>query len=167
MASTRTLYLIRHAIAHERGPKWPDDTQRPLTKDGVAKMRRAAEGLRAFDVHFDVLLSSPLVRARQTADIVAAAFKRAPKIVEAPDLAPDRGPDAVAKMLGAHKSHDEVGLVGHEPDLGALAAWLIGADHPIPFKKGGVARIDVKGAIAKGGGQLIWMATPSLLRKLA
>ena len=167
MAGERMLYLIRHAIAHERSKRWPDDDLRPLTDEGIAKMRRAAEGLRAFDVHFDGLISSPLVRARQTADIVAAAFKKAPKIVEAAELSPGRGPDAVAKMLAAHKGHDEIGLVGHEPDLGEMAAWLIGAEHPIPFKKGGVARIDVSAAVGKGSGRLVFLATPSILRHLA
>lgn len=165
MATSRTLYLIRHAIAFERGPKWPDDTKRPLTKDGIEKMHRAARGLSALGVDCGVLLSSPLVRARQTAEIVAAACKRPPKIVETPELAPDQGPDAVAGIVNASKA-PEIGLVGHEPDLGQLAAWLIGAPRPIPFKKGGVARIDVSGAVVQGSGQLVWLATPSLLRKI-
>ena len=105
MAAPRTLYLIRHAIAYERGPKWPDDTKRPLTRVGIAKMRRAATGIVAAGVKVDLVLSSPLVRARQTAEIVAGAFKRPPKIVEAKELAPDQSAETVAKLLASHRQH--------------------------------------------------------------
>ncbi|HEX5216922.1 MAG TPA: phosphohistidine phosphatase SixA [Vicinamibacterales bacterium] len=166
MAAPRTLYLIRHAIAHERGPKWPDDTKRPLTRAGIAKMRRAAKGLVAAGVKVDLVLSSPLVRARQTAEIVAAAFKRPPKIVEASELAPDQSAEAVVELLARQKRGRAFALVGHEPDLGQLAAWLVGAARPFPFKKGGTARIDVDDQPVQGGGQLVWLATPGLLRKI-
>ena len=166
METPRTLYLIRHAIAFERGPKWPDDTKRPLTAAGAAKMRRAAKGLVAAGVKLDLVLSSPLVRARQTADIVVAAFKRPPKIVEAGELAPDQTADAVAKLLASHRQARRVALVGHEPDLGQFTAWLIGAPRPIPFKKGGTARLDVPDHLVRGSGQLVWLATPGLLRKI-
>jgi len=166
MAAPRTLYLIRHAIAYERGPKWPDDTKRPLTRAGIAKMRRAAKGIVAAGVKVDLVLSSPLVRARQTAEIVAAAFKRPPKVVEAKELAPDQSAEAVVKLLASHRQSRQLALVGHEPDLGQLAAWLVGASRPLVFKKGGVARIDVHDRSVRGGGQLVWLATPSLLRKI-
>ena len=84
------LYLIRHAIAHERGEAWPDDRIRPLTEDGVARMARQAHGLVALDVSFDEILTSPLVRARQTADILADAYRASPRIVEVPALEPGR-----------------------------------------------------------------------------
>lgn len=166
MAAPRTLYLIRHAIADERGPKWPDDTKRPLTRAGIAKMRRAAKGIVAAGMKVDLVLSSPLIRARQTAEIVAGAFKRPPKIVEAKELAPDQSAETVAKLLASHRQTRQLALVGHEPDLGQLAAWLIGAPRPIPFKKGGVARIEIHDAAVRGGGRLVWLATPSLLRKI-
>ena len=83
------LYLIRHGVAEERGEKWPDDTKRSLRADGIARMRRAAKGLARLGVKFDVVLTSPLVRTRQTADIVAAAFDQRPPIVLADSLAPD------------------------------------------------------------------------------
>jgi phosphohistidine phosphatase len=166
MAAPRTLYLIRHAIAYERGPKWPDDTKRPLTHAGIAKMRRAAKGIVAAGVKIDVVLSSPLVRARQTADIVAGAYKRPPKIVEAKELAPDQSAEAVAKLLASHRQAGVLALVGHEPDLGQLTAWLIGASRPISFKKGGAARIELHEPAVRGSGQLVWLVTPSLMRKI-
>ena len=82
------LYLIRHAIAEERGDSWPDDAKRPLTDDGTAKMRKAARGLARIGVRFDVILTSPFVRTRQTAEIVATAFDERPPIVAIESLAP-------------------------------------------------------------------------------
>src|SRR3954466_2368199 len=83
------LYLIRHAIAEERGEKWPDDTKRPLSATGIARMRRAARGLKRLGVKFDVVLASPLVRARQTAEIVAAELEQRSPVVIADSLAPE------------------------------------------------------------------------------
>ena len=82
------LYLIRHGVAEERGDAWPDDAKRPLTEDGIARMRKSARGLARLGVTFDVVLTSPLVRARQTADIVASAFDPRPSIVTIDSLAP-------------------------------------------------------------------------------
>ncbi|HTL02756.1 MAG TPA: histidine phosphatase family protein, partial [Vicinamibacterales bacterium] len=69
------LYLIRHGLAAERGDQFPDDTKRPLTSRGIQRMKRAGKALVALDVAFDVILTSPLVRTRQTAEAVASAFK--------------------------------------------------------------------------------------------
>ena len=71
MAGPYELYLIRHALAEERGDKWPDDSRRPLTAGGIAKMKKTARGLARLDIRLDVILTSPLVRTRQTADIVS------------------------------------------------------------------------------------------------
>ena len=82
------LYLIRHGLAAERGETYPDDTKRPLINEGVQKLRKEAKALLALDVTFDVILTSPLVRTRQTADIIASAFRTPPPIVNMPSLAP-------------------------------------------------------------------------------
>ena len=74
MSRPYELYLVRHGLAEERGEKWPDDTKRPLTEEGIVRMRKAARGLARLGVAVDVVLTSPLVRARQTADIVAAGI---------------------------------------------------------------------------------------------
>src|SRR5262245_278476 len=89
------LYLIRHAVGDARGEAWPDDTKRPLSNDGASRMRKAARGLARLGVTFDVILTSPLVRTRQTADIVAAAFDIRPPIVAVESLAPGGSPPAV------------------------------------------------------------------------
>jgi phosphohistidine phosphatase len=166
--SQRSLFIVRHAIAAERGEKWPDDTKRPLTHQGEARMRSAAGGLAAIGVSLDVVITSPLVRAEQTADILVKALGGEPKLLTAPALAPGGSPAAVAEAIGAITKSRRVAIVGHEPGLGELAAWLIGARQPLPFKKGGVCLIDVVDwpPTAKGG-TLVWFATPKMLRALA
>ena len=161
-----SLYLVRHAIAGVRGGEWPDDTKRPVTKKGAAKMRQAVRGLDSLGVRIDLVLTSPLVRARQTADILADGLDPALTPIVASALAPGHPPSAVADALGAHKGCRGIALVGHEPDLGELGAWLLGAHEPLVFKKGGVCRIDVPGLPPRRDGQLRWFATPMMLRAL-
>ena len=81
MAGACELYLIRHGVAEERGDAWPDDGKRPLTEEGARACERSMRGLGRAGIGFDVVLTSPLVRARQTADVVAAAFDPRPPIV--------------------------------------------------------------------------------------
>jgi phosphohistidine phosphatase len=83
-----------------------------------------------------------------------------------PALAPGGPPPKVAEAIAGHRAPAGVALVGHEPDLGELAAWLIGAKAPLPFKKGGICRIDLAGPVAARAGQLVWFATPKMLRAL-
>jgi phosphohistidine phosphatase len=161
-----SLYLVRHGVAAERGERWPDDTKRPLTSDGIKKMRRATAGLRELDVDAAIAYTSPLVRAVQTAEIVVAGLKPSPDMKELPALAPGGQPAKVAEALGSLKAPTGIILVGHEPDLGELAAWLISAKAPLPFKKGGVCRIDLTGPASSRSGQLVWFATPKMLRAL-
>lgn len=161
------LYLVRHAIAEDRGPAWPDDSLRPLTDDGAKRWRRQASGLGAIDARPDLILTSPYTRARQTADLLAAAFAKKPKVVEWPALQPGVKARDVLRSLEADGRVASLALVGHEPGLGELAALLVGFKTPPDFKKGGVARIDV--AILPppaGSGQLQWWLTPKVLRAL-
>jgi phosphohistidine phosphatase len=164
---TRTLYLVRHAIAAERGPRWPDDSRRPLTHRGRARMRDAIAGLTRLGVRPEVVLTSPLVRAAETAQLLLEGLDPAPSLAVSSALAPGQPSDAVARALDPYGSTTALALVGHEPGLGELAAWLIGATEPLVFKKGGVCRIDVKRLPPAGAGQLMWLATPAMLRGLA
>jgi phosphohistidine phosphatase len=169
----RSCYLVRHAIAEERGPAWPDDDVRPLSPDGVRRMKQAFRGLWALGVPIDEILTSPLVRAHQTADLRASGLhrrdsgRRPASVTVVPELAPGT---AATKAMGAVASAttvSSIAIVGHEPDLGVLAAWLLGAERPVPFKKGAVCRIDVRGWPARAGsGELVWFAPPKLLRRL-
>ena len=117
-------------------------------------------------VSFDVVLTSPLVRARQTADVVAGAFDPRPPIVTVESLAPGGTYQAVLTDLEKQSRRSRIALVGHEPGIGELAARLIGSRHPIEFKKGAVCRIDVDTMPPAGPGALRWFVTPKILRSL-
>jgi phosphohistidine phosphatase len=166
MAGPIELYLIRHAIAAERGDAWPDDAKRPLTDEGIARMRKAARGLARLEVAIDVILTSPLVRARQTAEIVAAALDSRPSLVAIESLAPGASYAALMTDLEKHARKARLALVGHEPGLGEVAGRLVGSRHAIEFKKGAVCRIDVDHVPVTGPGQLRWFLTPRILRAL-
>jgi phosphohistidine phosphatase len=160
------LYLIRHAIAAERGSEWPDDGKRPLTSKGRARMRAAVRGFAELGVHLDVVLTSPLVRAVQTAEIVVAGLSPKPALAETPALEPDAAPAAVAAALRPHRRVRAVALVGHEPGIGTLAGWLLGAAHPVEFKKGAICCLESPLPPGDGSGRLLWHATPAMLRAL-
>jgi phosphohistidine phosphatase len=160
------LYLIRHGIAADRGEEWPDDSKRPLTSQGIAKLKKEARGLVAIDVSFDQIVTSPLVRTRQTADLIAEALKSKPAVATSDALAPAGTPAAVIEEIAKHVRKARVALVGHEPNLGELAAQLIRSRTPLEFKKGGICRIDFDVLPPKGAGALRWFLTPRMLRKL-
>jgi phosphohistidine phosphatase len=165
--ATLELYLIRHGVAAERGEEFPDDSKRPLTSDGIARLRKEAKALDELGVQFDQLLTSPLVRARQTADVFAETMKSKPPIAIIDALTPAGSPAAVIQDLGKYMRKASIALVGHEPNMGELAAYLIGAKVPLPFKKGAICRIDFSVFPPKGKGALCWFVTPRMLRKLS
>src|ERR671918_1390025 len=96
------IYLIRHGVAAERGENFPDDTKRPLTNEGVQKLRKEAKALLELDITFDVILTSPLTRTRQTAEVVAAAFRNPPQIVNMASLAPGGAYTTIIEDLAKH-----------------------------------------------------------------
>ena len=160
------LLIIRHATAVPRGtPDMPDD-ERPLTKQGERRFRRVAEGLARLIKRPDNLLSSPLPRARRTAEIAAKAWGK----VEVEDEAALAGGsyDQLATALRRFPAESTVAVVGHEPDLSALLAKLLGSSRGerLAFKKGGAALVDVPGSLAEGG-TLVWYMPPRILRRLA
>ncbi len=161
------LYLVRHAIAAERGDEWPDDTKRPLTERGISRFRETAAGLSALDVRIDEIFTSPLVRTKQTADLLAAALDPHPSVKLFAELAPGHSPAVVMTQLARTARRRRIALVGHEPDLGELAAHLLGAKRALPFRKGGMCRIDLQDLTPKRAGSLIWFIPPKVLRKLA
>jgi len=160
------LYLIRHGVAAARGDKWPDDTKRPLTDDGIQKLRRVARGLVRLGVRIDVVVTSPLVRTRQTAELVAGAFDPRPHIINADSLAPGGSHAAILADLEKHARRTHIAIVGHEPGIGELAARLIGSRHALTFKKGAMCRIDVDALPPNGPGDLRWFLTPRILRAI-
>ena len=166
MAAPRELYLIRHAIAADRGEEWPDDDKRPLTQRGVARFKEAVEGFNKLDAGIDEIFTSPLVRARQTAELLAAGLPGKASVTVLEALAPGHTPSSVMAQLARHARRRRIALVGHEPALGELAAHLIGAGRALPFKKGGMCRIDVESLTSRRPGALTWFVQPRLLRGL-
>jgi phosphohistidine phosphatase len=161
------LYLIRHGVAAERGDNYPDDAKRPLTNDGVQKLRKEAKALVALDITLDIILTSPLVRTRQTAEVIAAVFRNPPPIVNMPSLAPGSAHNAIIEELAKHHRRHHIALVGHEPGIGELAGRLLGVRRPLEFKKGAICRIDVAALPPAGPGSLRWFVTPRILRKIS
>ncbi|MGQ0734734.1 MAG: phosphohistidine phosphatase SixA [Acidobacteriota bacterium] len=168
MAATIQLYLVRHAIAAEGGPNYPDDRKRPLTTEGIARFKQAVEGLKDLDVRLDLVLTSPLVRASHTAELLVAGVAGKPRLETLEALAPGgrmlQVLEAVAKYS---KRAKHLAVVGHEPDLGELAARYLRARGAVEFKKGAVCCIELDGALPTGPGTLKWLLPPRALRKMA
>ncbi len=164
------LLIIRHAIAEDReeyAASGKDDALRPLTREGRVKMRQAAKGLRQLVKQLDVLATSPLARAVQTAEIVAAEYGIS-KPVTVPALAPGQPPDATAAWLRTLEHPGTVVAVGHEPDLGILVGWLVAGKgrSVIALKKGAACLVEIAAAPAAGQATLLWALTPGQLRRV-
>jgi phosphohistidine phosphatase len=166
------LYLLRHGIAAAKDdPAFESDSERPLTKKGIKKFRKAARGIARLGVSFDAILSSPLVRARQTADLVAEILGQESCVDEIPALAPDSSPEQLLSELSGFEGKEHVMLVGHEPFLGKLVEFLLtrknDSDVRIPLRKGSICRIDVDAVPPTQPGQMHWLLTPKQLRLIA
>lgn len=162
------LLVVRHGIAEERETWAPrDDALRPLTDDGKKKMKEAAKALRARVPRLDVLASSPLTRAMQTAVILGKVYERGAP-VETDTLAPGQHPPAFAAWLRTQATHKTVAIVGHEPGLGAIVSWLTaGIERSfLELGKGGACLLDLGEKIEGGEAMLLWVLRPSQLRKL-
>jgi phosphohistidine phosphatase len=163
------VYLMRHGIAADANPG-TSDADRALTPDGVRKTTRVALGLQQLGVKPDLILSSPLRRADETARLVADVLKPDAAIELYPPLAGGFIPEDIVKGLRPHRQARELFLVGHQPDLGELASYLLtgsGRIVPLPFKKAGVAAIEVGSLPPRGPGTLQWFLTPGQLRDIA
>jgi phosphohistidine phosphatase len=164
------LLVVRHAVALEReefaATGKPDDL-RPLTDAGRRKMRRAARGLRRLVPHLDVLGSSPLIRAMQTAGTLAEAFHGI-QVSPVDELAPTSVPDALVPWLRGLGGDSVAAVVGHEPHLGFLLGWLLTGRHAsfLELKKGGACLLDFQDPPAAGGATLLWAIPPRQLRAL-
>ena len=158
------LCLVRHGIAEERGPAWPDDRLRPLTRRGVERWTVGAAGLLRV-IEPQVVLTSPLVRARQTATILAEAGAGVP-VVEVESLA-NGDMAAVGRDVAAARA-EVVAVVGHEPWMSELLAWSITPRSAayVDFKKGAAALVSFPDGPEEGSGMLRWFLSPAVLRQL-
>ena len=162
------LYVLRHGIAALRGTaEYPDDSTRPLTGKGEKKMRRIAGGMEALGLEFDLILSSPFLRARQTAEIVATAFQGEKKLELTPLLEVGAETEDLVRDL-VSREVENVLLVGHEPFLSTLVALLISGDPAteIRMKKGGLCMLSAQHLIHGRCATLEWLLTPAQLTRL-
>ena len=167
---TTELLILRHAIAFPRDPKrWPDDAKRPLTMEGVKRARRAAAGLKRVATRPALVLTSPLVRARDTAAIFAQAA-RWPEAVECAALSPGGSLDGVLEAVRRQGDKAEcVAVVGHQPQLGRLLALCLqGNARPEAFelRKSAVVCLRFEGSPRAGQAILTALLAPRILRKL-
>ena len=162
------LLIVRHAIAYDRDPhRWREDADRPLSPAGIRRARKAAAGLKQLTLRPDRLLTSPLVRAKQTAQIlVDIAGWPAPE--EIPELSPGEPALAVLTLLARQRTK-LTAVVGHQPGLGQLLGTCLlggGGSLPIEMKKNAVACVSFEGKPRAGHAALKWLATPRMLRAL-
>jgi phosphohistidine phosphatase len=160
------IYIIRHAIAVDEGTSgYEDDSQRPLTDKGRKKMRQIAKGLRSLGVEFDLVLSSPYARARETAEIVADVFKIKKKVAFTDNLIPTGEPDLLIAELNEKDSMQSIALVGHEPHLSNLVGLLTtdGKQLEVTLKKGGVCLLSADDLHQEHRATLEWLLTPGIL----
>ncbi|MES2965495.1 MAG: histidine phosphatase family protein [Bdellovibrionota bacterium] len=178
------LLVVRHGIAMEReefqldarkkakekgvDPEiFANDELRPLTGDGVRRMRKNAQSLAKLVTEPDLLVTSPLVRAIQTAEVLQAAWVHL-EAASIDELKPERASADFLSWLNAQKLKPDatVVIVGHEPHLSSLVSWFLGGtSRPmIELKKGGACLVEFKAGVDKGRGRLSWLATPKMLR---
>ena len=165
------IYLIRHAEAQQLGQKNDfSDEKRVLTGEGRDRMREGAKGLRALAVEPDLVLTSPLARALETAEIVAAALGVNKKeIVQTGNLKPGALIDELFAEIKKHTGVESLGLVGHEPDLSGIISKIVMGQGRIPLdlKKGSVCCLNVTETVPMLRGNLVWLLTLKHLRMLS
>jgi phosphohistidine phosphatase len=164
------IYLLRHGIAAPLAQENQfRDEQRALTSEGILKMRKAAQGLKRLGLTFDLIATSPLVRARQSAEMVAEALKFAEALSLWEELEPDGSPEDVAQKLEEFRKKESVLLVGHQPSIGCLASYLIFRNPKIslPFKKGAIFCVEATEVPPQQPAELQWVLTSKMLRQIA
>ena len=158
------LFIVRHAWAAEHGdPRYPDDSLRPLTEEGRERFAAVVKKLAQRCFKPRLVVTSPLVRCVQTAEILAEHVPGKPRIVQREELAPNSDLQGLIKWTAA-QDEEPVAWGGHAPDVGELAAALIGEGTAnIRFAKGAVCAIEFDGELVPGRGELNWLATAKLL----
>ena len=151
------LYFLRHGKASS--PQQGDDEARELTKGGRKRLRAAAPLWRRLNLRPDVVITSPLVRARQTAEILCEALGGEPVVDEL--LRPGASWGQLARAMAQHPDARRVMFVGHEPDLSSAIVHLTGAAS-VRMRAGGVACLEFYGVPEPGGGEIAWLLDPDL-----
>ena len=159
------VYFVRHASAGQHKADPAKDEKRPLDNDGIEQCTTIGRALTALETHVDVILSSPLKRAAQTASLVANELGYEEKIVLTPARRPEAHYAKVSALLDAYAHHEAIMVAGHNPNLSEFLGRLIGGGSRagMDLKKGSVARVEVD----RRRGILHWMLTPKVVRTLA
>jgi phosphohistidine phosphatase len=160
------IYILRHGIAVERGTKgYEKDSGRPLTKEGEGKTRQAAEAIMAMGLKFNLILSSKLVRAKKTAEIVAKELGT--KVTTTDHLAPAANPANLIAAINNEKP-ERVLLVGHEPDLSRLISVLVtgSPEASIELKKGALCKLTSENLTYGQSATINWLLTPKQLKAM-
>ena len=159
------LYVLRHGIAVPHGTPGVAESDRPLTPKGEEHVEQVAEGLERLELRLDRIVTSPLPRARRTAEIVAEVLDLEDRLENSDALRAGAPPTSIRDWLAA-RPEQRLMIVGHNPDLTELVALLLGlpGEPPFELKKGGLAALRSNPA---GGFVLHWLATPRLVRRLS
>jgi phosphohistidine phosphatase len=155
------LYFLRHGQAGSRAEWQGDDAERPLTKKGKESMYREAETIVRLELQLDAIISSPLARALQTAEVVGERLMMGDKLFQDERLSPGFDIEALAKILEEHKEANAIMVVGHEPDFSETIGALTGGR--VVVKKGGLARVDLEPESSNLAGDLVWLIPPKVL----
>ena len=166
------IYVIRHGIAEPLGTGDEfSDEKRSLTDEGRARMREVVKGLKKLGVQLDLILTSPLVRAVQTAEILAGSLGINKKeIHQTPTLAPGGAVELLFAEIKNRAGAESIAVVGHQPDLGQLISRIVQGDGcllSIQLKKGSICCVNVSETVPSLRGELMWVLTPRQLRMLA
>jgi len=165
------LYILRHGIAVDHGaPGYARDADRPLTPEGERKLARIADAMEALELSFDLILSSPYTRARQTAEIVAEALDARKRLEFSEDLTPDGSFKKLIEWINCLKSPpDNLLLVGHEPHLSGLISLLLSGDSgmSVVMKKGGLCKLSIESLKHGRCAALEWLLTPKQMALMA
>jgi phosphohistidine phosphatase len=164
------LFLLRHGPAVERGTRgFDDDAARPLTPKGRRQLRKTAAAMKQLETDFDLILSSPFLRAKQTAEIVATGLKLKKRLKFSNALAPGSPPAILLRQLEREQpTPKRILLVGHEPDLSHLISLLVtgGLQLQLDLKKGGLCKLKAGKLLAGKCALLAWLLTPRQMKLL-
>jgi len=165
------IYILRHGIAVEPGtPGYDTDAERPLTPEGERKLKGIADAMRALELSFDLILSSPYLRARQTAELIAEALKERKRLELSDALTPGGSMKKLVELLNRlQPSPDSVLLVGHEPHLSGLISLLVTgkAGCTVVMKKGGLCKLSTESLQPGRCAALEWLLTPKQMALMA
>lgn len=166
----RQIIIVRHAIAEDRveaGVAGKGDADRPLTERGLSRMTRAVRGLARSVPELALVVSSPLLRAVQTAEIIASTFNDCPLVISE-SLTPGAEPEELLEFLAAQSGTAPIACVGHEPDLGRWISWALCGHQQssLLMKKGAACCLNMAQPFTAGQAELQWLMQPRQLRDL-